>query len=818
MKIKDNAILLAPASLHLPLYKEVLMQKGNCLNMQVVGMETYIKTQCEKRIPSKTELIFAYKNALQDLPEDNIFYNSRRDADFLQECLGFMQKVFLYGLDDLQNFPQQTQREISLYQIIARLLPIELWQKEARTLPFEEAKRMQILKREFSPEEQYWVNLLLSKGAKMLETKQQKERSSRVYYWSAANPRKEMEAAADAIVLNGLQADQVMIALEHPEQRRVLAQVLESRKIPYTFSSEEEQTRVFAMWKAAFEWLADKSEKNLQTYLRTFYPGGSSDFRRYRELFEKDPGLLQMEYRPNGLISQVQFENLQSLMRSITPWLIQEKKMHAWNMESVEQIGADIQACLPNPSRQDLQAFDQVQTAWQSVRKDIKTKEDLQLFAKCIGFMSVGKPAESISGVLVAGRQDISALYENTFYIGADAKSFAPKGASSIFPDAYLEKAGFPSPAKARMESQKQLLEVFDEPSSLYILSPQSDYAGKNIELSHEINVWSGMLPKFQNPPEISKSGTPDLALENGQAASLYLENGTLLKTRPSALRAYGTCPFKNLVRYGLQLQERTDREGELEIQPELFEIVMERGRTKYGRPFYELSEEQILAIVEEDFLFAKQVFSDRSARIDRMAREYAAKAKRAFDKLQKLAAKGNYTLALQAYKMHSTLEENGKTLEVEGAVESSWKDNLVLGIEKRNGTGIKEEDTEGILSFSLSESAKKRAAYKPSYKGASGKAARNRMEDDLEAVQNDFYKKNLTGKDAAAFDLFSKDLPKQALKAENTYTNRETKIMEEAKTMMENIETGTLMPVHDKDACSKCAYRSICRNAAREK
>ncbi|HAM31095.1 MAG TPA: hypothetical protein DCP49_06665, partial [Erysipelotrichaceae bacterium] len=209
ISIPDRSIILAPGALHLSLYDTIYKQKGNCLNIQINTISTYIHSLTSPNEKSEIEILYAYKQALSTLDETNAFASSKDDPDFLKTCLDFIREITLY---DVHDFPDTTRKEKSLKQIIDRLLPIDAGFLSAKDLeklpvPFE---RIWILKTDLSVQEQYWADFLLARGAHRLCGENEKEK---IRYWSCANARKEMEAAAQTILERQWRADEVFIAV-----------------------------------------------------------------------------------------------------------------------------------------------------------------------------------------------------------------------------------------------------------------------------------------------------------------------------------------------------------------------------------------------------------------------------------------------------------------------------------------------------------------------------------------------------------------------------------------------------------------------------
>lgn len=90
IQIPDNSTILAPATLHLSLYKEILKQKKDCLGIQVLTLSSWLSSFYHGQTKSDIEILYLYKEALKNTSLSNAFYSSKEDYDFLNACLDFI--------------------------------------------------------------------------------------------------------------------------------------------------------------------------------------------------------------------------------------------------------------------------------------------------------------------------------------------------------------------------------------------------------------------------------------------------------------------------------------------------------------------------------------------------------------------------------------------------------------------------------------------------------------------------------------------------------------------------------------------------------
>ena len=210
IQIPDNSTILAPATLHLSLYKEILKQKKDCLGIQVLTLSSWLSSFYHGQTKSDIEILYLYKEALKNTSLSNAFYSSKEDYDFLNACLDFIKMAKTY---QIHKFPCSTQKEKDLNEILNLLYPIQLKEDQTKdvlsSLP--NLENVYILKKEYSQLDNYWIQVLMDHGAKWLGENQ----LCQTHYYSVANARKQMEVLANLIIESDYLADDIFVALNN---------------------------------------------------------------------------------------------------------------------------------------------------------------------------------------------------------------------------------------------------------------------------------------------------------------------------------------------------------------------------------------------------------------------------------------------------------------------------------------------------------------------------------------------------------------------------------------------------------------------------
>lgn len=816
IQIEDNTILIAPGPLHLRLYEEIFRQKGSCLNISVLSLDAYLSRSLTSAKPSTASVLYRYAQALEKLPADNTFYPSRRDYDFLKVCHDFMT---LAKLHDITRFPSDTQREKDLLEIIERLMPIELWVEEAKKLPFEDAGRLRILHTETNPLSAYWVKLLKSKGAKELGSSDHK----RFYYWSASNPRKEMEVCADAIVANNLEASSVLVALAREEEKYALAQAFASRNIPFTFVHQSEQSQIRAKWKAALQYVATRDEESLMNLLRIMFPVTGYDLRRYLKLFGNTRSSLQnLVYVDNPVLDAETFASLQSLELQVSPWLAKLEQIHNWSLDSIGEIGQLIMDQTPSPTEEDVRIYSGIMDGWLQVKDYIKKPEDLELFIRSLDSLHPSTALPELKGVLIGDRSLISCLYDQVFYIGADAAAFpGTSQAHGIFGEDYLEKLDFPSLESRMNEQLEQLKSVLMMPQSVTFLTPQSDYEGKSIENSHDLNTWLEVLPKFKNPAQSSVSLKPSFKISKMKSQVFFEQPDAsgLVRTKSRQLKTYEDCPLKNLLQYGLRLKRPPMARDVLHIHAGIVPVLMSQAIERFNTPFYALNSEQIAALVAGQFAFVRSVFPGRAEEIDALQARTTGQLKWAFENLAPVFTRMNMTMVESDYLVDLQREIDGIPMQIQGTFTRTSDSHAAFNLYEMNDQGgffQSPEMPSATLDLSMQPKASSSQAFTLSYgRGAQANAFPTAQQERKEAAQKDFLKSAIV---AQNFGPASNEFVQNLARRIPTYQAREDKLVMQAESFASAMKSNDFIPLHKPSACQYCSYRPICRNAAIEK
>lgn len=835
-QIPDNSTILAPATLHLSLYKEILKQKKDCLGIQVLTLSSWLSSFYHGQTKSDIEILYLYKEALKNTSLSNAFYSSKEDYDFLGACLDFIKMAKTY---QIHNFPCSTQKEKDLNEILNLLYPIELKEDQTQdvlsSLP--DLENVYILKKEYSQLDNYWIQVLMDHGAKWLGENQ----LCQTHYYSVANARKQMEVLANLIIENDYLADDIFVALNNASDESVLTQILTAHKIPFTTMQETHITSIYNEWISYLTWIKDMDLKSFINLIQTLYPSNNYLIQYYTLFPEKflkfEPHLSIISYEENEIIDSYQFESYQGLEQQTLEWI----HNHAFLFHALDfiEIAKHIQNLHEHVSKEDLNAFNDVMSLIQDVHTHIHNADDLDILIHQIQNLSANQKANTIEGVLIGSRQDITSLRPIVFLTGTNASAFpALKLHSGIFDEAYVKSTNLPSLETRIQNQQTQIFDCLSLCETLYILYPQSDYQGKNYESSSEIENWLQTKPKFITTPDSFHWTTPNIDLDKEIAQSIFFKDNHF-KGSISRLESYARCPFSHALKYGLYLTEKEDI-TDIRIRGSILHHVLEMI-SKDKQDYTSLSKEEIHQYVEKEFTFAKKILLQQATWFDSQIEEITEKLVLIFEQLHSFETNWHMNIDKQEHKFSYSYPWNEYTIDLYGYIDriDSSSTSFCIFDYKSSDKDIKIDDFEKGLSLQL-------ATYTLAYEKESnlipvgcfyialrttpetltyGKLNYRKKVPELNVINEsdilETFTKNrkLKGWHFSDASIYCDDIKqympvKKANPALETIKSEWSQVID---SLLEDISSGQALPNHVQDACKYCAYRSICRNLANE-
>lgn len=768
--------IIAPAALHLPLYDAILQENHDLTGLQVLTLDAWLAGLNPGKRSMAADL-FQAKECLQHL-KDNSFAASFADKEFLDECLKFKERARMAGIKD---WPADTKKNKDLKAVLDAL-----WEPELTILP-DDLSDVWFVDTRYLGISAMWQQEMIRRGARMIPHEQSQRRIS----WSAANIRKCVQAAAREIIDKGMDAQDVMVVLENDSDRYVLEQIFTQAGIPLTFLHPDTNSEITGQFASVLRYMTKPGKDTWLAMIRALMPVTAADYLEYIDDFGFNSNLQSLDYEYNPVLSLEQFQQLQMREAAARQWESTHTFMAKWrfNEEDLSAAGTLLQNLHPVPTSQDAAALDRVFSLISDVQDQIRTPQDGELLAQLAETIQVKADVPELAGVLAGTRSDLCQLRKTVFYIGPVARTFPGlQLESGLFDETYWAKAGLPPLAERLSRQRADLYRILEAPETLYVIVPQSDYNGKDLEGSYELEQWIGEPPAFQHIPDTSVWTEPAFKLSRSPA----YEACTV-----SAINRKKQCPLRHYLRYGLGLKPVYP----LSLDPgaRMLESVLIAAARLENTRFYELDESQVQALVEDQLAFVRKVYPRRQKEIDTLALCQSARIMNLLPQFRAFATRFHLKLLNQQVQIPAG---------VKGGMDP-WKPGSA------DFTVYDTDPQSPKAAFQMNVSLEA-ADYEPFKINSRSHNTQLEYNNQLEARKLQLDERLYKSFTAQDLGDVSDPVLQKAVKKVPTFAARQDSIQASVEQFLQKQED--ILPVHEAGSCKNCPYRSICRNGAREK
>lgn len=831
MKIPEHSTIIAPASLHLALYQKILAQYGGTFNIEVITLSAFLQRYAQQPEYSDFEQIYRFREALQAIDPENVFSTSRKDPAFLRACLNFLKDAQYEGID---TFPDDTKKEQDLKSILDILNTIDLPEKTESELIYPNLDSVYILPQEYGTADRRRIRRLIDAGAHWLENNTAPIKA----YYSAANARRQAQLAADLIIQNDWEAEDIFIALSDPKDLAVLTQMLENRGIPYTALSAHKDVQAAKQWSALLRWIRQPDEKQFRQLLHALYPSDlflEEVLDQFPETFPDFEKTLP-PYEENVFIDEFSYARLQDLTARARDW----RKTHPlnWDIHHLDQAAADIQAILP-ATDDNRRCFARIETLIQEAMPYLHEPEDLDPLIDAVENISDAGMPSTISGVLIGTRSQISSLRPITFLLGATAARFpAYQQYTGIFNEAYYAKTSLPALADRLEEQRQQLFHVLSQPEQFIAIVPEYDYQSAELQPSSELEHWMGQTAHFVSLHEYDTYSPPAFTLSQKTAEELFFPDHSLHGS-VSRFETFANCPLKHYLQYGLRLREERDQ-TDLRIRGSLLHRILEQTAKVYGSHYAEITEKELQTFVDHEFEWVLQTFPSSAYWLTAQKNEVMSDLTAIFTQLAAFESEWHMRIDAQEHKIRQTIVKDGYTISFTGYIDriDASETSFCVFDYKTGSRTLRKADFEsgrslqlavytvayqqecgklpvGAFYITLSTSPEEEIGVKSSYN-----SKKNIWQPVEEASLQEKFRMSFTAngwtfQDLSTYaDNVNRFKSSKGLPSFETMRSQQEEIL---SSIGDEIRTGNIKPDHAAGACTFCPYRPICRNAEQE-
>lgn len=838
LKLPENATIVAPANLHLALYQEIIHQKKNVLNIEVITLQALIQRYLSISEKSDLQILYEYKEALSNLNKDNAFFTSKDDPAFLSSCLDMIRSIKLW---DIHEYPETNDKEKDLKEILTLLYPVHIQEDEVHHIQLPSMENVYLLRQEYPVSQYYWIEQFIHQGASWLES----DLPVQKHYHTVTTAKMQASFMCQLIIEESMKAEDVFIALSDEKDESVVTQMIDRHQIPYTLLSNIHPSSISTQWISCLKWVQEKNLNNFISLIQTVYP--KDDFiLEYLDYFpEAFPDFVpktHKEYQANEIVDEYTWKHLQKLEEKVHTWS-QENDVN-WTITDFSKMASVIQEN-NYPTDLNLRIFNAVQTSISDSLPFIQNEQDLNLLIYNIDHISNIASPEALQGVLIGRRKNISGLRKITFLLSANAATFPGLSQQSgIFNEAYWAHTELPS-FETRFNQQKEaLFACLNQPETLYVITPEMDYERKTIELSSEMNEWMSKEATFKHVVELDQWVNPEFTLSQESAEALFFKND-IIKSSVSQLETFASCPLKHFLQYGLHIQEKKEWQ-DARIRGSLIHHIFENIVTNHNKDYVNIKEDELKQYIDTEFNWIESSFPSKAYWVQSQKREIFDLLKNVLVQLSSFEDQWHMKPAHLEHRIHKEFKWNQYTISFTGIIDRIDESNSSFAIfdyktgdKTLNAYKFEAGSALQLVTYTLAYQEESKKLPIGSYYiivksspeqqvGLKINLGRKAiiMDYNDETIQEDFINhcdlKGWSYQDVSSyadqpeklsFNINSKNPDKRIHEIE--------KLKEEWNTILDSIFTdihkGLIEPLHEKSACTYCDFRSICRNAHKE-
>lgn len=831
MIFPKKGTIIAPSSLHLMIYQKLYKQQGPSLDLQVLSLNGFFSFPLRS---SNIDILYQYKQALDDLCSSNAFAISKHDINFLSACLNFMKWIKRKGIR-VNDLSETSQKEIDLKEILLKLESItinddhyyKMLQKNI------DASDVYILRCEYSTLDQIFIDYLLDHGAKWLENAHEPEK----HYFSTSNPSQQAKVIAKTIIDNDYDADDIFVIAQSPSDKQALAQAFDEVKIPYTFLNESSDSSFLEKFICLLTWSLKRDLSSFLSMIEQLYPQYFTIMQGYYTLFFDHFDTcrrLDQDYQPNVFIDEKTYIYWQEKEAEIQTFFDENSELFTTSATDFNGLFALLEKAYPTILEKDHPSLSMIQEALQESHRHIKSEEDLPLLLETLKKASVGQSAKDLRGIVIGSRKELSPLRDIVFYMSAHAKTFPNYSLETgIFNEAYIQNTTLPS-MQERLDDQKKLLfTCLKQPKILYVSFYQSNYQQKSFEPSNDMNAFMQEKPTFLSIEQGDIFETRDFNIDPNTIKPLFFKEENTWSV--SRFESFARCPYQHFLRYGLRLQEVKDL-SDIRIRGSLLHEILEKATKRYKKDYCFLNKKDIESLVDEEFSFALELFLPKRKELMLQKQECIEKVTLIFDQMKEF--ENHWTMHCDQSEMtfnyripyqDASIDLFGVIDRVDlssssfcifdyktGSKDLSYKEFLAGRSLQLAAYTIAYENQHkkipvGCFYVSLTTTPINRDAVTLKYT----KSKEPWTESEPKTLMEDYdQNKKLNGWAFQDITLYNDEKSRFTQKKDvPTFEDMKDQFHGILEKSLDFMSSGYIMPEFTENACTYCAYKSICRN-----
>lgn len=632
-ELEAPATILAPSHTHAALRLALLQRQEGCMGIQIQTLQTFLFSQQDQEPKESLEILLQYKAAIMDFPA-KVYANILPTLDFLKQCAGFIEEMKLYHIQP-EDLPQEKEAQKEMKEILSLLYPIpsnqDLLLSALRLLQTKKLPPLYILDNFYNAQQLTILSQLEQLGAKHLTFPKVREKTT---FYHAVNKRKEVEAAAQAILREKRKSEDINIIVCDPSYKPLITQVFHRYQIPNTILKETHTSILVKRFTLllAYAYHPDRETLFELIEVNTFPTAHVRDLVEYMMVFQKeiqdDFHHIEAHAIPSELISEDEIKRLlvleqkaQEAKEGILPVL--KKLTQAMTLQEIFLCANEIATASIKPTdTKRIQTLKNIHHQLVLLDSYIQSIEELPFIIDILSEINENAGGKQLQGAWIS---DLSAPLpprSTCMLFGCTQKAYpafpAKKG---LFDEAYVQHIkNYPS-MRIRYDAHMEQLHTFLETSPELIVSyPLGNYDGKGNEAALEMEEF---IEQKALPYPLLERYEPirmKYAIQPETARALFVKE-ECIPGSISAFERYQRCPFSYFLNYGLRLKEPIDYSFSQSKIGTLSHYILEVLVNRYGKEYTLASASEVEELLSKELSYMAAIYPNFQMQIDILKR-----------------------------------------------------------------------------------------------------------------------------------------------------------------------------------------------------
>lgn len=626
--LPQGSIVVAPSYLHPFLRQQLLQQTNGVFGITLHSATTLQMKYATKETIQEHSLLFLYRSTIKHILSSlTIYQKTALSSVFLKACIQFIEDIKLYDITP-DMLPTNTKAQQELQYIVQTLFSIETNAdilKEARQYMKElDFSHVYIYDAFTTMEEEAFFQFLCENGAHRLQGTYEVEDKQ---FYHAVNKRQEIEACAQYIIQQNLDADDIHITLADPSYSSILSQIFQRYEIPFTLLSDRHASILVKRCIALFTYYLEKDIDSLLACIdcKAFPQYELRTLSNYLEIFPgniTEPFVHLQSLKHNShIVNLTDIEKLQKLQ--LTAENIRHEYLPMFlsitHPNSYEALCTTIFQLLEQGLQNqtsELSMYTKLQSIIEDVFSYIQDDEDIRFLLPMLDTLTQSGSLKQLHGAIVTNLTQSTTPRPYQFILGATQKNYpAFSFKKGIFDESYYAYLSYPKMEDRYAFYITQVEKQLHSSNHVIISYPLGTYEGKAQEAALEIEQFmntSSIAYPLQTAYEQPLSQT---SISPIMAEQLFLHEGRI-KGSISSLERYIRCPYAYFLRYGLSLREPMKIGFDNSYMGTLSHFILETLVDQLGKDYTKACEETIEQYVSKEIQALQEVFPNIQDRL----------------------------------------------------------------------------------------------------------------------------------------------------------------------------------------------------------